>query len=68
MHSYKTEFEDLKKELEIEYKLNKKMLEDPTFKNKVKSVVNEWTAVILHKSVNFNQYENLSLVIDRLKS
>ena len=66
MHCYKNDLEELKKELENRYKLNKKLVDNYSFKQKLKSLLQHWASNILQKNTKYYQFENITTIIDKL--
>lgn len=62
------DLEEVKKDLETVYNLSKKSLEEAGFKRGIKTLSNEWAANILHKNINYNQFDTIDVLIQQLES
>jgi hypothetical protein len=66
MHSYTSNVDELKKDLESNFKLGKKFLEDVNYKKKFKMLLNEIAMGILQKNLYLKQYDNIDVLLSNL--
>ena len=63
-----TDTEGIKKEVEAEFKINKKMMEDPSFRLNLKNLIHEYALNILYKNPQVKQYEDIGSFLNKLLS
>ena len=66
LHTESLDLDGIKREVEASLMLNKKMLDDETFRTKFKSVVKEFTLGILHKNIHVKLCEDVDIFVNKL--